>query len=122
MTRDEAKQSAEVLKAYADGKKIEIAHKGENDWTLPLYPGADDVTFNFARYDYRVSKEPQYRPFENADECWNEMLKHRPFGWAKIKRDGERIALTYLTDGHWFVDMFEKMTFADSEPFGIKIE
>ena len=120
MTREEAKKAAEVLQAFADGKKIEYSDKGKDCWKLISEP--EYVNFNFARYDYRVSKEPQYRPFENADECWNEMLKHRPFGWAKIKRDGERIALTYLTDGHWFADMFEKMTFADGEPFGVKIE
>lgn len=27
--------------------------------------------------------EPSYRPFKNQEECWNEMLKHEPFGWVK---------------------------------------
>lgn len=121
MTRDEAKQSAEVLKAYADGKKIEYSNKvGTDFWKSIENP--NDINFNFARYDYRVAKEPQYRPFANAEECWCEMLKHQPFGWMKIKRDGERITLTYLADGHSFADMLEKMNFADGEPFGVKIE
>lgn len=122
MTREEARQAAEVLTAFADGKKIEIACKGENDWAPLLFPDAPDMGFDFDENDYRIAKEPQYRPFKSAEECWNEMLKHQPFGWAIVKRDGERIALTYLTDGHWFADMLEKMNFADGEPFGVKIE
>lgn len=121
MTRDEAKQAAEVLKAFADGKNIEFSNKvGADFWKRNDNP--NNVNFNFARYDYRVAKEPQYRPFNNSEECWNEMLKHQPFGYMTIKRDGERIALTYLSDRHSFADMFEKMTFADGEPFGIKID
>lgn len=121
MKRNEARQAAEVLKAYADGKGIEISGKYMDNWKL-IDCKKDEICFNFDYYDYRVAKEPQYRPFANAEECWCEMLKHQPFGWMKIKRDGERIALTYLTDRHSFADMFEKMTFADGEPFGIKID
>ena len=25
--------------------------------------------------------EPKYRPFRDKNECWDEMLKHQPFGW-----------------------------------------
>lgn len=123
MTRNEAKQAAEVLKAYADGKKIEASNKGENDWFIPIISlHTADMDFDFIEFDYRIAKEPQFRPFENAEECWSEMLKHQPFGWVKVKRDGRRIALIYITDGHSFADMFDKMTFADGEPFGIKVE
>ena len=121
MTREEAKQAVEVLTAYADGKKIEISGKYLDDWNL-IDCKRDEICFNFDHFDYRVVKEPQYRPFTNMEECWNEMLKHQPFGWMEIKRDGERITLTYLTDRHSFADMFEKMNFADGEPFGVKIE
>lgn len=121
MTREEAKQAVEVLKAFADGKKIEFCNKVGVDYWKGI-DNADYINFNFARYNYRIAKEPQYRPFKSVEECWNEMLKHQPFGWMIAKRDGERIALTYLSDGHCFADMFDKMTFADGEPLGIKIE
>ena len=26
-----------------------------------------------------------FRPFSNKKECWNEMLKHQPFGWLVNK-------------------------------------
>ena len=36
-------------------------------------------------YEYRI--KPTYRPFKNAEECWQEMLKHKPFGWVYITDD-----------------------------------
>jgi len=30
--------------------------------------------------NYRIKPSPTYRPFKDAEECWNEMLKHQPFG------------------------------------------
>lgn len=129
MTREEAKQAAEVLKAYADGKKIEISCKGENDWSSPLFPDATDFGFDFDENDYRVAKEPQYRPFANAEECWNEMLKHQPFGWAKDVTEYGYYAIYNVYDDidlgnfHFEFDKaFKEVTFADGEPFGIKIE
>lgn len=121
MTREEARQAAEVLQAFADGKEIEMSSKGENRWSK-IDCKSGECRFDFESKDYRIAKEPQYRPFANAEECWNEMLKHQPFGWMKGKRRGERTAFIDLGDGYWFTDMFEKMTFADGEPFGVKIE
>ena len=49
MTREEAKQAAEVLKAFADGKNIEFCNKvGVDYWTSN--DNAEYVNFNFCRY------------------------------------------------------------------------
>ena len=76
----------------------------------------------------RVTK-PTYRPFKNQEECWQEMLKHKPFGWVK------RIDTKYFANiaivsnyGIMFRDSKEHLyditlkeyTFADDIPFGIK--
>ena len=128
MTREEAKQAVEVLKAFADGKDIEFSNKvGTDFWKRNENP--NNVNFNFARYDYRVAKEPQYRPFENAEECWSEMLKHQPFGWVKDTDNGSYLQIYGFRDNigidhriyEWF-EAFRDVTFADGEPFGIKIE
>lgn len=29
----------------------------------------------------KENTEIEYRPFENGKKCWEEMLKHQPFGW-----------------------------------------
>ena len=124
MTREEAKQAVEVLKAFADGKKIEFCNKvGVDYWKVN--DNADYINFNFCRYNYRVAKEPQYRPFESGSECWDELFNHKPFAKIIRKDSGERFNI--LRDN--IIDeilklngAFIKFTFADGEPFGIKIE
>ena len=32
-----------------------------------------------------IKPKQGYRPFKNAEECWQEMMKHQPFGWVKMK-------------------------------------
>ena len=62
MTKEKAKQMAEVLNAYAEGKPIEVLLDGE--W------GEVDLNeYSFdERESYRIKKEPTYRPFKNAKE------------------------------------------------------
>lgn len=134
MTREEAKQAVEVLKAFADGKKIEASNKGENDWFIPFTSlHTSDVDFDFIKFDYRIAKEPQYRPFETAEECWCEMLKHKPFGWVRRKTTLDMYNIWVVdseNDGIClnpeeiigFGEMIKYYTFADGEPFGVKIE
>lgn len=120
MTREEAKKAAEVLKAFADGKDIEFSNKvGTDFWKRNENP--NNVNFNFARYDYRIAKEPQYRPFKNAEECWSEMLKHQPFGWLKRNYNEDFVSMVVIDDTRDYESMLKYNTFADGEPFGVKI-
>lgn len=74
--------------------------------------------------------EPKYRPFRTKEECWNEMLKHRPFGWVKHTSPNEYFysILEVIDGGCVFVygpmvpfdEVYEFNTFADGTPFGIK--
>lgn len=77
--------------------------------------------------------EPGYRPFKNQEECWQEMIKHQPFGWVFQKNREATAFICYISnnivqihDGctfhGWTFDyeeMFDKYTFADGTPFGI---
>ena len=83
--------------------------------------------------EYRIKPEPKYRPFANAEECWEEILKHQPFGWVKDKKDGHYSLITsVLTDekevyidgisGLALYTSINYYTFADGTPFGIKEE
>ena len=66
-----------------------------------------------------------YRPFKDKNECWNEMLKHQPFGWMCGKSNYKQIQAV-VNSGVKFVDVFFTFdeavdyTFADGTPFGIK--
>lgn len=120
MTREEAKNAAEVMMAYADGKEIEIFNSIK-EWKISKCPA-----FNWGECHYRIKKEPTYRPFKNKEECWNEMLKHQPFGWVKDKGNIEYMDISRVgaegIDGYDYSKIFNCFTFADGTPFGIKEE
>ena len=84
-----------------------------------------------------LSLEPTdgYRPFKDIEECWNEMLKHQPFGWIKAKDSGstmligniylnidEEVYIVWAYNGvaNSASNTFYNYTFADGTPFGIK--
>lgn len=128
MTREKAKEAAEVMKAYADGKEIEFKPKKAENWRLCQEKGV--LFFNWQDSEYRIKKEPTYRPFKNKKECWEEMLKHQPFGWI---RNGVYYQLIRnVNNASIYVDYFVKefnyeealgdFIFIDGTPFGIKEE
>ena len=116
MTREEARKAAEVMLAYADGKEIEYKNGALKDWGITSVP-----TFNWGSNDYRIKPGSKYRPFKDAEECWQEMQKHQPFGWVKKISNEEYINLGWVpTEDN--EDTFHNITFADGTPFGVKEE
>lgn len=128
MTREKAKEAAEVMKAYADGKEIEFKTKKAENWRLCEEKGV--LFFNWQDSEYRIKKEPTYRPFKNKKECWEEMLKHQPFGWIRNGVYYQLIrninnAFIYVDDfvmGFNYEEALCNFTFIDGTPFGIKEE
>lgn len=125
MTRKETKNLIVVMQAYVDGKQIQYTDAESEYWTDAKSPEWDP------NYDYRIKPEPKYRPFANADECWQEMLKHQPFGIVSSKHDKAYMAFESLDDGicnfngyreESFESAFDDIQFADGAPFGIKTE
>ena len=131
MTREEAKELLPIIQAFAEGKVIEI-FDDEIGWVEKEKP-----KFNLNPEFYRI--KPKYRPFKNQEECWNEMLKHQPFGWAKSKKDERHFStgsvlwdndindvfVTFAFDGRLgrsSKSVFEDFTFDDGTPFGIREE
>ena len=130
--KEEVKSVMNIIQAFADGKTIQAIDPYEDEWV-------DQAGLNFKALfegQYRIKPEPTYRPFANAEECWEEMLKHQPFGWVKSidNKDSEVfIHCTAITkeDGILtgideipfpYCGMFNNYTFADGTPFGMKEE
>ena len=125
MTREEVKEMLPVLQAFADGKTIESrCIKGDKS----LWYDDEDPSFDYD-FEYRIKPEPRYRSFKDAEECWNEMQKHQPFGWMNY--NGYRVniaavmgsAITFVNNKGYtlfFQQAFEGCTFIDKQPFGIK--
>lgn len=72
--------------------------------------------------------------FRRKEECWQEMLKHQPFGVVKDKYfanyQTHRAFTCLVTNGcHFrgyedetFENSFKNLLFADGTPFGVKVE
>ena len=125
MTREEAKQLLPIIQAFAEGKAIESrCIKGDKS----LWYDDEDPNFD-NDFEYRIKPEPKYRPFANAEECWNEMQKHQPFGWLKTKDKGIRLCMSGLNQksaftqvGYKYDEAFDEFIFDDGIPFGVKEE
>lgn len=109
MDRKEAKELLPIIQAFAEGKTIQQA--GRRGWF-----DVDSINFDLCKY--RIKPEPKYRPFTNAEECWQEMQKHQPFGWVKTDEGYEQV--WHVNKGDDFT--LKTCTFADGTPFGIKEE
>ena len=136
MDRNQAKEFYPILQAYAEGKVIECRTKPStikgtdvpNDWTEMT-----EIEF-WNNTEYRIKPEPKFRPFKDAEECWQEMLKHQPFGVVKDKYfanyQTHRAFTCLVTNGcHFrgyedetFENSFKNLLFADGTPFGVKVE
>ncbi len=124
MTREEAKELLPIIQAFAEGKTIEFKNccGNWNNCGNVLIPGFHN--------DFRIKLEPKYRPFKNADEYWQEMQRHQPFGWIRVINRYKNILELIdsnngisLSEEYWtFEELCEGVTFADGTPFGIKIE
>ena len=134
MNRKEAKEFYPFLQAFAEGRVIECrtkpsAVKGTyipNDWTE-----MKEIEF-WNNTEYRVKPEQKYRPFRDAKECWEEMQKHQPFGWVKLKDTesgyymlkgiASQVVIGFNETPFSYKKVFEDYTFGDELTFGIKVE
>ena len=125
MDRNQAKALLPIIQAYAEGKEIEFFDCTKKMWETAILPHFDcDSIF------YRIKPETTYRPFKDAEECWKEMLKHKPFGWVKstLFKDFalvKRVTTLYVEINRDIIDYkdaLEKFTFADDNNFGVKVE
>lgn len=127
MTKEKAEKILPVIQAIINGQKIQV--NINNRW--------EDVdenhncTFLPESYEYRIKPEPKFRPFANAEECCQEMMKHQPFGWVKIEDLYRNIAnvticsITFADNEERDVNYeqaFKNYTFSDGMPFGVKVE
>lgn len=113
MTREEAKQLLPIIQAFAEGKCVET--KTGSGWV-----NMENMSFAGKPKSYRIKPEPKFRPFKGAEECWNEMQKHQPFGWVKYA--DKYISISAIDSNNEYEIDFDDYTFADGTPFGVKVE
>ena len=133
LTREEAKRRAELYSALAKGKSVQVQGI-DGSW---VDVDIDKLNYFIETPIFRIKPEPKYRPFKTQEECWNEMLKHQPFGWLKSIKKQEKVHIGRVFEVKDFALItlsvneginnnssyfFNEYTFADGTPFGIKKE
>ena len=125
MTREKAKELLPFVKALAEGKMIQDKIDGFTDWV-----DTDEINFEFEgkKILHRIKPESEYRPFKTKEECWQEMLKHQPFGWVKeissemlyLINGISDMSIVIMEDISSFEEAMNIYEFKDGIPFGIK--
>ena len=78
-------EQIEIMKAYAEGKKIEYkAYDSFSKWETVTNP---DLQFNWSTFNYRIKKESKTRPM-TFDEIVDYWKKHRTEIFTIHYRDG----------------------------------
>ena len=122
-----------MREVYLSMMAIKYVDSETEDWA-----DIESPIWNWDTYDYRIKPELEYRPFKDADECWQEMLKHEPFGWTKktcghcnflhiMELYSTGIVINMVDNFGCFKNLLEtyglafaEITFADGAPFGVK--
>ena len=122
-----------LFQAIVEGKDIQV-ESGDGWMDIDLDgEGINASTLIACPECYRIKPEAKYRPFKNKKECWQEMLKHQPFGWIvdadsycsiSICDDVSIEVPSFVNDDFLmsFKEAMDGYTFADGTPFGIKEE
>ena len=125
MTREEAKELLPIMQAFADGKTIQVW--ANDTWQDEEYPSFGELSL------FRIKPEPKYRPFKTQEECWNEMMKHQPFGWLTSKKTDNNALIGYVgglnniyisfiageSEAYSAEMLFDNYKFVDGTPFGM---
>ena len=143
MTREEASQNAEILKAYSEGKQLQYQNRIDKEWIDSSNP-----SFDFTKYKYRIKpevKEPTYRPYKDCEEMiadyrdkYSPIVRQDQYKlymdniWLRNKDNNGVVQIIGFLDGYvhfcnsfGYCDLehlFKKFTYLDGSPCGKKEE
>ena len=131
LTREEAKEMLPIIQAWADGKTVDW-YDEDIGWR------ASGFTLDFDKnpkyFRIKSEQESKYRPFKSQEECFDEMMKHQPFGWFRSTHNKILLNTVCINDSGIkitnilgkYMDSydraFDNIEFVDGTPFGIKEE
>ena len=128
-------EKIEVMKAFAEGKKIQSSDLGQDRWVDCCSP-----TWNWLGYDYRIKPEAEYRPYKNVMEMISDYCDRFkvdinkeigcPFIWVKHSNYVSLITefgpacvwRSVCEDSITLGELFKAYTYLDGSPCGIKEE
>ena len=116
-----------IMKAYEDGKTIEVKRYDETEWESVDY--VEHYPFDFLLNEYRIKQVQKYRPYESVEEAFNDAKKHgfwvrnvdrmylRFIDGFHINKNSDIFICDYCVDD--ILDMF--VWADDGSPCGVKI-
>lgn len=122
-----------IIQAWADGKTVDW-YDPEIGWRLSGFMLDFDKNPKYFRIKSEAESESKYRPFKSQEECFDEMMKHQPFGWFRsvhnknlfntvcINDSGIKITNTLSKYMDSYDRAFDNIEFVDGTPFGVKDE
>ena len=131
LTREEAKEMLPIIQAWVDGKTVDW-YDPEIGWRLSGFTLDFDKNPKYFRIKSEAESESKYRPFKSQEECFDEMMKHQPFGWFRsvhnknlfntvcINDSGIKITNTLIKYMDSYDRAFDNIEFVDGTPFGVK--
>lgn len=114
MDRQQAKELLPIIQAFAEGKIIQSRRINGMWIDLEMKTALNIISLINEPQKYRIKPKPKYRPFNDAEECWQEMLKHQPFGWTKSISGNASISyqkLMIMTASFQIMTMFHSKLF-----------
>lgn len=125
MNIEETKKAIEVMQAFVDGKVIQYLDRNKEWQDIDPKKGMG-VSWNWFDKEYRIKREPHYRPFKDAEEVMEAIKIHGDF--VKWKEDGcWKLRIIAIHDEHIqfstnnIIDLdvaLREWIFADGTPFG----
>ena len=131
LTREEAKEMLPIIQAWADGQTVDW-YDPAIGWRLSGFMLDFDKNPKYFRIKSEAESESKYRPFKSQEECFDEMMKHQPFGWFRsvhnknlfntvcINDSGIKITNTLSKYMDSYDRAFDNIEFVDGTPFGVK--
>lgn len=99
MTREQAREAAAVMLAWADWNEVECKRKTNTSWTIPITN--QEYNFDWNVFDYRIKPTKTLRPW-TADEV--------PLGaWMRSKESNEpRFLITQTRDQYYRIQLMSE--------------
>lgn len=130
-------EKIEVMRAYLDGKDIQIRCKTDTEWENWVVRG--EPKWNWDTLDYRIKPESTYRPYRDTEEMIADFKKRfnakvpsyaMPMIWVRNKTFKDCRLITVFRDkvvmiivsGEDMKELFKDYTYLDGSPCGMKEE
>ncbi len=78
MTREETKHAISIMRAYVDGKEIELNADGKGYWC-----DKDDPNWDWSSFEYRIKEEPKPFDWRGKNIQWVR-IRHNFLASAKV--------------------------------------